>query len=355
MKSIRTLLPAILFALTGSLQAQKLPTIGMTPAEFNKIVPDILPSEFIYNRNLYLNEKLQSIDGRWSFGFYNNSLNSASFSNEVRLNSEAEFTTWVNSAELIIADYTKTYGEPTSYQQGTNKWVDRNTVEYENKIGKREVFEEAVWQTKTMKIKLICDFRSNYYEEFQEGLPNGPNEWYSYCFIIKYSYLYENKLPAEAVGRFYLGENVDDFAKAFPSLFPNGVGLTGQWGRKEKIYGLDGGWAYNFDSGKLEWMLYDNYIHEINGKNFDKCLSATKNLIEDYTKLFGKPDTTMIGDTTFKDPALKRHWGYDVMEVRWKDYKGEKLKVEFTFMGGKGEYAFLVKIAFFEKNYPYYD
>ena len=355
MKCIRTLLPAILFTLTGSLQAQKLPNIGMTPTEFNKIVPGVLPAEFTYNRNLYLNEKLQSIDGRWSFVIHDNQLNSAIYNSDIRINNEQGFNNWINSAKLIVADYTKTYGQPVTSLEGTNKWTDRNTVEYENKIGKREVFEEAAWQTKTMKIKLSCDYRSNYYEEFQEGTPNGPNEWYSYCFIIKYSYLYENKLPAEAVGRFYLGENVNDFAKVFPSLFQNGVGLTGQWGRDEKLYGLDGGWAYNFDSGKLEWMLYDNYIHEITQANFDKCLSASKHLVKDYTAIYGQPDTTMIGDTTFKDPAEKRHWGYDVMEVRWKDYKGEKLKIEFTFMGGKGEYAFLVKIAFFEKNYPYYD
>jgi len=207
-----------------------------------------------------------------------------------------------------------------------------------------------------MRITISSDYRSNYYEEFKEGLPNGPTEWYNYAFCIKYTSLAAaNAVKAVDAGRFYLGMDVNDFGKVFPELFPNGVGLTGQWGREEKLYGLNGSWAYRFENGKLNWMHYDKYIDEINDTNFNKCLSATKQLLKDYTKQYGKPDTTIIGNTHFIDPYKKHHWGYDVLEARWKDYKGMKIKVEFTFMGGKGDYHFLVVINYFDKNYPYYD
>ena len=152
-----------------------------------------------------------------------------------------------------------------------------------------------------------------------------------------------------------IGMTIEDVRKIYPNLktatYQNETTLS----RPEKLYGLDGSWGYRFKGNKLDWIFFDTYFNDINTINFSLCLSATRQLIIDYTKIYGKPDSTIIGDTTFIDPIKKKHWGYDVMEVRWKNYNGMKIKIEFTFMGGKGEYAFLVKINYFEKNYPYYD
>ena len=152
-----------------------------------------------------------------------------------------------------------------------------------------------------------------------------------------------------------IGMTIDEVKKIYPKIKTdtNGNGTT--LSRPENIYGLESDWGYRFKEKKLDWIFFDKYINEINEPNFKTCLSATRQLINDYTKLYGKPDTTIIGDTTFIDPYKKKHWGYNVMEARWKNYKGMKIKVEFTFMGGKGQYAFLVKTNYFEKNYPYYD
>jgi hypothetical protein len=336
--------------------AQKSLRIGMSSKEFNQVIPGILPDKTVINQDLYLKEKIYSVKGSWLFSIHDNVLAVASYAAEPVIPDKASFDSLISSAKQLIDDYTKLYGKPYSYNEGANQYKDRNDYEYQKSIGKRELFEEAVWHTATMSITVSCDFRSNYYSEFQEGIPNGPSEWYNYSFQIGYTSLKGNNAgPINEPGRFSLGMNVTDFAKVFPKLFPNGIDLTGQWGRKENIYGLDGGWAYNFESGKLNWMLYDSYIHEINAKNFEKCFSVTKHLIADYTGFYGKPDSTIIGDTVFKDPAKQHHWGYDVIEARWKNVEGMKIKIEFTFMGGKGEYDFLFKITFFDKNYPYFD
>lgn len=141
------------------------------------------------------------------------------------------------------------------------------------------------------------------------------------------------------------------YPKTQPSYYNNSVTLS----FNDTLYGLPGEWGYRLENNKLNWIHFDKYINEIEKPNFDKCLKVTKKLINDYTKTFGNADTTIIGDTTFVDPFVKHHWGYNVIEARWNNYKEMKVKIEFAFFGGKGEYHFIVAINYFDKNYPYFD
>jgi len=43
-----------------------------------------------------------------------------------------------------------------------------------------------------------------------------------------------------------------------------------------------------------------------------------------------------------------------VIYAKWQK-KDVKFKIEFTFMGGKGDYHFLVKMGFFRPDYPFFD
>lgn len=152
-----------------------------------------------------------------------------------------------------------------------------------------------------------------------------------------------------------IGMTMDEVKKIYPGMESNSYQATITLSRTEDLYGIDGTWGYRFEGDKLNWIHFDKYIDKINEKNFEKCLTATKQIIADYTRLYGNPDTTITGNTKFIDPYKEKHWGYDVLEARWKDHNGMKIKVEFTFMGGKGQYNFLVKINYFDKSYPYYD
>ena len=152
-----------------------------------------------------------------------------------------------------------------------------------------------------------------------------------------------------------IGMTTDEVKKIYPGMESNTYQQTITLSRTEDLYGIDGTWGYRFEGDKLNWIHFDKYIDKINDKNFEKCLTATKQIISDYTRLYGNPDTTITGNTKFIDPYKEKHWGYDVLEARWKHHNGMKIKVEFTFMGGKGQYNFLVKINYFDKSYPYYD
>ncbi|PLX07844.1 MAG: hypothetical protein C0596_08865 [Marinilabiliales bacterium] len=123
----------------------------------------------------------------------------------------------------------------------------------------------------------------------------------------------------------------------------------------DTVYGLIDQWAYVFEDGNLDCVSFLSYVDEIDQENFDLNLDASKTLINDFTELYGKPDEVIIGDTIFRDPYIERHWGYGVIEARWENVNGMKIKIGFDFFGGKGEYHFIFSVKYFDKSYPNFD
>ncbi|MBN2693776.1 hypothetical protein JXR93_03855 [bacterium] len=356
MKNLIFYITTITIITTIKLYAQNGLYIGMSEKEFNKKLPNILPNEMIYNKELYLQERLYTIDGKWSFQFHKNKLISADFNGDINIKSEKDFNQLIESADSIIKDYIKVYGEPEKYSKGSNNYINRDSYEYKKSIDKKELFFGATWKTKTTNIEISCDYRSNYFNEFQNGIINGPPEWFYHSFKIKYSPNAKTESNnGEKIGKIYIGMDIDSFAKVFPSLFQENIGLTGQWSRKDEIYELKGDWSYRFENGKLTWIHFATYIDDVNENSFNKSLSSTNKIITNYIKQYGKPDEVIVGKTKFIDPFKEKHWGYGVKEVRWKNVNGMKIKIEFSFMGVKGYYYFIVVINHFDKDYPFYD
>ena len=159
----------------------------------------------------------------------------------------------------------------------------------------------------------------------------------------------------QAQSKAVIGMTIAKVKKIYPDIKNELYDKTTTLSRPEILYGLDGSWGYRIEKEKLDWIYFSKYIDEINEPNFKKCLKAAKQLIKDYTKKYGVHDSSITGNTKFIDPYKTRHWGYHVIEARWKNYQGMKLNVEFTFMGGKGSYHFLVKLNYFGKDYLYFD
>ena len=149
--------------------------------------------------------------------------------------------------------------------------------------------------------------------------------------------------------------SLEEVRKLFPNAIESKYEKTITLVQADTIHGLADAWEYNFIDGKLKSMSFSKYIDVISEANFKKCLKATKEIISDYTLLYDAPDEETEGKQKFVDPYKEHHYGYDVLEVRWKNASGQKVKVEFTFFGGKGEYHFIVVINHFEKDYPYYE
>ncbi len=171
-------------------------------------------------------------------------------------------------------------------------------------------------------------------------------------FLITALFSFSIHIIAFTQSKATIGMTMARVKKIYPDMEMSASGNTTTLTRPETLYGIDGKWGYQFKNQKLIWIYFDKYIDELNDNNFRKCLSATRHLIKDYTKRYGKPDTTITGNTKFIDPYKKHHWGYDVLEARWKDKNGMKINIKFKFMGSKGEYHFIVDINYFDKKDP---
>lgn len=161
-------------------------------------------------------------------------------------------------------------------------------------------------------------------------------------------------LLSPAQSKVKIGMSMDEVKKVYTNTTSASYQNTITLSRPDTLYGLADQWGYRFENNKLSWIFFHKYIDELNQANFDLCLSAFHKLVKDFNVKYGKADSLITGDTTFIDPFVKHHWGYDVMEAQWKDADGMKIDIEFTFMGGKGEYHFLVTINIFDKSYPYF-
>lgn len=152
-----------------------------------------------------------------------------------------------------------------------------------------------------------------------------------------------------------IGMTLNEVMRIYPTITSdfneNGTTLL----RPDTLYGLAENWGYRFKNDTLNWIFFHKYVYDINETNFKECLAATRKIIKDFTIYYGKPNTEILGNTNFVDPYKNHHWGYHVIEVHWVDYKGMKISVQFRFFGGKGEYAFLVEIHYFDKDYPYFE
>jgi hypothetical protein len=145
------------------------------------------------------------------------------------------------------------------------------------------------------------------------------------------------------------------FAQLHPSLEAAIYEDTQTYSIPDTLFGLADEWGYRFEKDSLSWIYFNKYIDDITKENFELCLSSTDKIIAEYTLAFGQPDTVLVGDRNFVDPYEKWHWGYDVVEARWNNANGMKVKVEFDFFGGKGVFNFIVSVNYFDKDYPFFD
>lgn len=151
----------------------------------------------------------------------------------------------------------------------------------------------------------------------------------------------------------YIGMSIEEFKKKCPDVVVGEYKPTQSFTKNETIAGMSGDWYFDFSESKLRWYLWDVYTNDINKENFDKNLKAIKEIINIYTQKYGKPTTFNEGNLKYKDPYKQRHYGYDVIKAYWANDK-IKFANEFRFMGGKGEYNFLLKIEFHDISYKYF-
>jgi hypothetical protein len=151
-----------------------------------------------------------------------------------------------------------------------------------------------------------------------------------------------------------LGIDEVTFRRLFPEVdirrYEDGA-VQGHW--PASVHGVAGSWHYTFKEGKLAWVLFNSYEDAITPANFDRYKAAILAIEANYDRRFGPPIKREVGKQTFQDPRKEHHWGYDVFDAVWKA-EGMKIRANFDFMGGKGDYHFLVQMEIEPEDYPYF-
>lgn len=151
-------------------------------------------------------------------------------------------------------------------------------------------------------------------------------------------------------------------AKIEPSYYPQII-----LSQPANLYGLENPWNYVF--GEKKKKLVQIYFLKYNGSNdeatFNKCLSATQNIIKEYTEYYGKPDS-MAGKTKFDQKYRLNHdrfLDYNILEAYWKNYNNMEIVVGFHIVSssgiidkqGKMPLNLVVRITIQKKNLSYDD
>ncbi len=158
----------------------------------------------------------------------------------------------------------------------------------------------------------------------------------------------------------WVGMPLKAFKKHYPKADPKDeqtkpVKIISQWSKTSKIFNMKGKWYFRFKNKKLSWYSFSFYITDykkLNKSNFQRSLKGTEKIINYLSKLYGKPRERVDGIKHFKDPFKQRHFGYNIVKVKWKTKK-ETIQVNFHFFGAKGRYFFVVNAKFFDKDYKY--
>lgn len=163
----------------------------------------------------------------------------------------------------------------------------------------------------------------------------------------------QNFSAMERISELYVGMPSSDFEKIFTECKPKTEKADYQGGVSVIVDSINGTWTFNIKNRKLNWYMFNSYSDDITENQFKKYLAAYNELKKQLESKYGKAKEEKKHDTEFKDPYIKRHWGYSVIESVWVNDK-MKIKLEFKFMGGKGDYNFLLKVEFQDKDYEFF-
>jgi hypothetical protein len=329
----------LLFGLfmTMAIKAQVHP--GMKVEEFRRALPKVVPDKVYYNEELSHAEKLYAFNGSWYLDFKHDTLRSVNYSQELGMHAKGDYHA---SFDSLVKKYTALMGEFAWKKMSADTSMNEHRKRRENWDSIRVV----CWKTRYADVTMGLYFTGNRKikmtakERAAENLVNaeGPRNYYVFRIDVQ-----KADHRGEAFSwSLYPGLNVYKVMELKPAYFPKGIGLNGQWANSETFYGLKGKWSYTFENSVLNACLWDYYAGRHDKETFEKCLKATQGIIEQYTQKYGTP-VIVTGDTKYRDPAKKIHWGYEVIKASW-DMKTYTIVVEYRFMGGKGQYDLLVKI-----------
>ncbi len=309
---------------------------GSTISDFRKEVPGLIPIYNTYNDEFSVDELLQGFAGSWYFDFKRDTLRSLFFSKNLGKDPLPESTSWFAK---LVEDYTNVFGTPVVS-------IIKDTVLNNNRIRKSntDTLLHFAWYANKTKFAMGLYFTGNKplkisnNDLLNQNINSEPTLNY-YLFKIDCSPYSEER--NDGVWPIYIGMTIMEFSKLRGDLFPNGIGVNGQWQKDVIRGGINGKQSYNFKSDKIDWMLWNSYSDKTDNKEFEKYLRATRKIMVDYDKKYGK--ATLIKNDT-KLSKDNRTLNKTFFEAEW-DRSTYIIKLRFSKLSGKGTDTFVIELS----------
>jgi hypothetical protein len=335
---------------TANPQPIVLPDNRMTFAAFRKFKPGVLPDVIPYDGAVALTEKLYQIEGQWVFTFRGDVLQRIQFLDLSQLHSRADFQTWLRNAKLVVDDFTRSLGQPSSLGRSTEQYYDINSRDAEKPDGPRHLYLSADWKFPLWATSILCELKSSRADDAPDREYDEDSfEYWNYDFQIDVQ-VYHSGMPTNPpliYGKYYIGMPLTAFAERFPALFPHGTAPSGTFVHKESWHALNGEWTYHFDIGKLVNSQYSAYFQndQVTENSFQACKKAALAIIDEFKRRYGKPTEVESNGEQFKTRTRKENTYFNVETAQWDAVEGMRIRVEFTrFYGGAGYELFTLNV-----------
>ncbi|HYG50170.1 MAG TPA: hypothetical protein VD905_04665 [Flavobacteriales bacterium] len=320
---------AIFFFAGITLNAQKV-TPGITSAEFKNKVPGIIPDNTTFNESISRDEKMGHFDGTWYFDFKRDTLQSVYYSDNLgKKPKPGSFSTYMK----YYSYFSKDMGRPIKTVTPKDSILSSSRQRVEN----TDTVACGMWRSRHTLIVMGIYFTGNKKVKMDPGdmvvqnnMNAGPEINY-YVFTIRC--LPFNDLKAPDAWKFYPGMHVNEFMKVIPELFPNGLGVNGQFNTTEHKMGLEGNRSYTFKADKLDWTLWNHYAGKCDEGTHNNLVRSTNSIIAEYTRVHGKPQTMNNNIKYDKDAKFGPVTGS--LKAIW-DKGTYTIGVSYSSLSGKG-------------------
>ncbi|HLP10321.1 MAG TPA: hypothetical protein VK177_00215 [Flavobacteriales bacterium] len=320
-----------------TLNAQKV-TPGISAAQFKTKLPGILPEKTTYNESISRDEKMGHFNGTWYFDFKNDTMQSATYSDNLgKKPPVGSFSTYMK----YYSYFQKDMGRPIRTVTPKDSILSPDRKRLEN----IDTVACGMWRNRHTLIVMGIYFTGNYKVKLDPGDMasqkniNGPVSMDYYVFTIRCLPLNDPKAPD--AWQFYPGMHVNQFMKTIPELFPNGLGVNGQFNVSERKIGLEGNRSYTFKADKLDWTNWNHYAGKCDEVTHNNLVRSTNAIIAEYTKVYGKP-TAMNNDVKFnKNEMLSPVEGN--LKATW-DKGTFTIDISYRQLSGKGTCDLLINV-----------
>lgn len=312
---------------------------GIKIADFKKKITGIIYSQSPCNQSIAVAEQIGAFNGNWFFSFIHDTLDNVFFTSNL---DSAPTQKTIADVLAIKNVFIKSYGKPITDISKEN-FITEN-MESQNKS---DTLLLTLFETKKCRIEIGLFY--NTHNKKTTGSEEIINQHNSILPLNYYSFKINLKTKINNIAKsnykFYPGMTVSQILTAVPQLVFSDVCNVSEYKKEETLYKLKGNWNYKFINSTLENSKWCYYSKDTKEKSYIECIEATKRIITNYKKKYGKPNA-IFEDIEKRHEANIKQIDYNLMRAEWQ-LKNKTIIISVNCYSTKNDYSLVVLI---EKN-----